>query len=236
MSAAVSIKSITEIISSANIVQWYDAEDITVGVGNSIATWNDRSSLSNHLTQASNSRKGVLQQDSNGFKYVEFDYSVFDKSMSSTLSTMNYDETAIIIVSKTFDVTRRTLRKDGSGGLDRLDLQNTTVQQLITDSTTGSGRQTLTLDANTLKIYSYSRRSSSNPVMRLSYNASPGQTIPLVNTTFPSASVHSWFDNPSGTTAVFKIYSVLIINQFIDDNTLQNLMRSMAFQKCIPLT
>jgi len=236
MSLAVSIREVTEIINPANIVQWYNADDLTVGAG--LATWNDRSSQADHLTTSGASRRGDVVLDANGFKHLFMDYGVAIKNMLSTLNTMNTDETVIAIINKVTIPTPPSLinlRVIQAGNLNNLSLYETALQQNSTDSVVGSGRFITNTSLKGKMIISFSRRVSTNPIMRnsIGFTISTG---PFTNTVFPAANKQQFF----ASSAIFagassKTYEVLTINQYVDDLTLKALIRSMAFQKCIPI-
>ena len=233
MSAGSSTHSITEIITSANIVQWYDAEDLSsVGIGNSVATWTDRSSSLDHLTQSTVNSRGLLQQDVDGFKYVDFDYSVFTKEMQSTLTTLNTDETVIMVVERSPFAINGGLRTNFASSLNQCLVTNANVQQSITDAVTGSGRQVLTLNTAGKIIVSFSRRVSSSTIMRLTKGFSLA-TGTFTNTTFSSASVQRFFRGSAGSAYSVKAYFSITLNQYLDDTTLKSLIRTIAFQKGI---
>ncbi len=230
MSAGSSIGSITDIVSPANIVQWYDAQDLSVGVGNPIPTWNDRSSSADHLTQVTPGFRPTLQIDSGGFQKALFDYNLGSQGMTTTLSTMNTDETVIIV----FNRTAQSNNIRGSTLNILRTLAGTSISQITTVNTEGVGRLTQNTTLLGKQVITFSRRASSNPILRNSIGFSLS-TGTFTNTTYPAASQQTIAFAIQTAGLSLELYSMITINQYVDDNTLKSLIRTVGFQKnCLP--
>lgn len=228
MSYRVGIKKLTELVSTTDIKQLYKASSVSVSPGVAVNTWIDEGVFAENLKNPSINAP-VLGVDALGYRYLDFN-SITSKLQTDNSISINADDTIIVVAKVNTFVgsgnKRASFRRQSN--YNQFYITDSLVASEATNYGDGTGANYFTpLNYAPFEkcIYVAQRRTTISPLQTSWYNLQK-RTVPMTNITLPAADINV----VAGVNSTFSLYYYLVINKYVDENTLRQLIRSIAFE------